>query len=125
MSKGRIKKIKNNQLIGGTDNTDVYPITSTKAVFDEDNVSQDYLNKHITGDRIESNTIPGDKLEDKALTEEKVSDALMDKINASAHGVDPEFEAYIRESLTELREDIQNMGNITFVEIPQQQQELS
>lgn len=122
---GHIKKLKNNELVGGTDNNDVYPITSTKAVYDENNVSQDYLNKHITGDRIESNTISGDKLANKALTEEKVSDALMDKINASAHGVTEEFETYVRESLTELREDIQNMGNITFVEIPQQQQELS
>jgi hypothetical protein len=122
---GFIKKVKNCWLVGGTDNTDVYPVTSTKAVYDENNVSQDYLNKHITGDRIESNTIPGDKLANKALTEEKVSDALMDKINASAHGVAEEFETYVRESLTELREDIQNMGNITFVEIPQQQQELS
>jgi hypothetical protein len=122
---GFIKKVKNCWLVGGTDNTDVYPVTSTKAVYDENNVSQDYLNKHITGDRIESNTIPGDKLANKALTEEKVSDALMDKINASAHGVTEEFETYVRESLTELREDIQNMGNITFVEIPQQQQELS
>lgn len=120
-----IKKLKNNELIGGTDNTDVYPVTSTKAVFDENNVSQDYLNKHITGDRIESNTISGDKLINKAVTEEKVSDALMDKINASAHGVDPEFEAYVRESFENLEESIQNMGNITFVEIPQQQQELS
>lgn len=122
---GFIKKIKNCWLVGGTDNTDVYPVTSTKAVYDEDNVSQDYLNKHITGDRIESNTISGDKLENKALTEEKVSDALMDKINASAHGVDPEFEAYVRESFESLEESIQNMGNITFVEIPQQQEEVS
>lgn len=88
MSKGKIEKIKNNQLIGGTDNTDLYPITSTKAVFDENDVSQDYLNKHITGDRIENNTISGDKLEDKALTEEKIADKAVtkDKIAAKQIG---------------------------------------
>lgn len=111
---GYIKKLKNNELIGGTDKTTIYPVTSTKAVYDEDNVSQDYLNKHITGDRIESNTISGDKLENKALTEEKVSDALMDKINASAHGVTEEFETYVRETLTELRGDIQDMTGIYY-----------
>ena len=34
---GKIKKILENELIGGTQNTDVYPVTSTKAVYDEDN----------------------------------------------------------------------------------------
>lgn len=111
---GFIKKIKNCWLIGGTDNNDVYPVTSTKAVFDEDNVSQDYINKHITGDRIESNTITGDKLVNKAITEEKVSDELMDKINASAHGVTEEFETYVRETLTELGGDIQDMTGIYY-----------
>lgn len=111
---GFIKKVKNCWLIGGTDNTDVYPVTSTKAVYDEDNVSQDYLNKHITGNRIESNTITGDKLVNKAITEEKVSDALMDKINASAHGVTEEFETYVRESLTTLNESIQDMTGIYY-----------
>lgn len=111
---GRIKKLKNNELVGGTDNTDVYPVTSTKAVFDEDNVSQDYINKHITGDRIEYNTITGDKLADKAVTEEKVSDELMDKINSAAHGVTEEFETYVRETLTELGGDIQDMTGIYY-----------
>lgn len=44
-----IKKLKNNELIGGTDNTDVYPVTSTKAVYDPDNVSQEDINN----DRLE------------------------------------------------------------------------
>lgn len=34
---GKIKKILENELIGGTQGTDVYPITSTKAVYDENN----------------------------------------------------------------------------------------
>lgn len=107
---GFIKKIKNCWLIGGTDNNDVYPVTSTKAVYDEDNVSQDYLNKHITGNRIESNTITGDKLVNKTITEEKVSDALMDKINASAQGVTEEFETRVRE----LEESVQNLNGIYY-----------
>lgn len=36
---GRIKKLKGTDLIGGVNNEDVYPITSTKAVFDEENTS--------------------------------------------------------------------------------------
>lgn len=36
---GKIKKLKGTDLIGGVNNEDVYPITSTKAVFDEKNTS--------------------------------------------------------------------------------------
>ena len=34
---GKIKKILENELIGGTQSTDVYPVTSTQAVYDENN----------------------------------------------------------------------------------------
>lgn len=34
---GKIKKILENELIGGTQTTDIYPVTSTKAVYDENN----------------------------------------------------------------------------------------
>lgn len=34
---GKIKKILENELVGGTQSTDVYPVTSTKAVYDENN----------------------------------------------------------------------------------------
>lgn len=34
---GKIKKITEKELIGGTQSTDVYPVTSTKAVYDENN----------------------------------------------------------------------------------------
>lgn len=41
---GKIKKILENELVGGTQSTDVYPITSTKAVYDTDNkVLDDYI----------------------------------------------------------------------------------
>ena len=40
---GKIKKILENELIGGTQNTDVYPVTSTKAVYNEDNKNLDSI----------------------------------------------------------------------------------
>lgn len=38
---GKIKKILENELIGGTQSTDIYPVTSTKAVYDENNKTLD------------------------------------------------------------------------------------
>lgn len=40
---GKIKKILENELTGGNQSTDVYPITSTKAVYDEDNERLDHI----------------------------------------------------------------------------------
>ena len=41
---GKIKKILENELVGGTQSTDIYPITSTKAVYDTGNkVLDDYI----------------------------------------------------------------------------------
>lgn len=34
---GKIKKLSENELVGGTQSTDVYPVTSVKAIYDEDN----------------------------------------------------------------------------------------
>lgn len=42
---GKIKKILENELVGGTQNTDVYPVTSTKAVYDENNENLDSILK--------------------------------------------------------------------------------
>lgn len=42
---GKIKKIIENELIGGTQSTDIYPVTSTKAVYDEDNENLDSILK--------------------------------------------------------------------------------
>lgn len=33
----KVKVLKNNELVGGTDNTSIYPITHTKAIFDDNN----------------------------------------------------------------------------------------
>jgi hypothetical protein len=42
---GKIKKILENELVGGTQNTDVYPVTSIKAVYDEKNERLDHILK--------------------------------------------------------------------------------
>lgn len=40
---GKIKKILENELVGGTQTTDVYPVTSVKAVYDENNERLDNI----------------------------------------------------------------------------------
>ena len=48
---GKIKKILENELIGGTHTTDVYPVTSVKAVFDEKNTRLDTILGNIEQDK--------------------------------------------------------------------------
>lgn len=52
---GKIKKILENELVGGTQNTDVYPVTSTKAVYDENNERLDNILKRIGTVNISTN----------------------------------------------------------------------
>ena len=40
---GKIKKIIENELVGGTQTTDIYPVTSVKAVYDENNERLDNI----------------------------------------------------------------------------------
>lgn len=44
---GIIRKIYENELIGGVENTDVYPVTSIKAVYDDKNVTLETLLRDI------------------------------------------------------------------------------
>lgn len=44
---GRIKNILGNELIGGTENTRIYPVTSTKAVYDTNNKDLDTILSEI------------------------------------------------------------------------------
>ena len=44
---GKIKKILENELVGGTQSTDIYPVTSTKAVYDENNERLDNIINEI------------------------------------------------------------------------------
>ena len=48
---GKIKKLSERELIGGTQDTDVYPITSVKAVFDEKNTRLDTILGNIEQDK--------------------------------------------------------------------------
>ena len=44
---GKIRKILETELVGGTQSTDVYPVTSTKAVYDTDNKVLDNYIQHL------------------------------------------------------------------------------
>lgn len=48
---GKIKKLSENELVGGTQNTDIYPITSVKAVFNEKNTRLDTILGNIEQDK--------------------------------------------------------------------------
>jgi hypothetical protein len=48
---GKIKKLSESELIGGTQDTDIYPITSVKAVFDEKNTRLDTILGNIEQDK--------------------------------------------------------------------------
>ena len=63
----KVKVLKDNELIGGTDNTSMYPVTSTKAVYDENNERLDNIiykikNTPVTNHKIANNTIEIEKL---------------------------------------------------------------
>ena len=48
---GKIKKLLESELIGGTQDTDIYPITSVKAVFGEKNIRLDTILENIEQDK--------------------------------------------------------------------------
>ena len=77
---GYIKKLKSNELVGGTDKHTIYPVTSAEAVFEEvsDKVfkSQKYLNNNITNERIVDNTIENRKLKDDTIDMGKLNTQL-------------------------------------------------
>lgn len=64
----KIKVLKDNELIGGTDNTSMYPVTSVKAVYNESNERLDNIIY-----RIENATVPTEKLENEAVVTEKLA----------------------------------------------------
>lgn len=65
---GKIKKILENELIGGTQSTDVYPVTSIKAVFDTNNKSLDTI--------LEETDVKFSELNAKTGVHEMVNSAL-------------------------------------------------
>ena len=79
-----IKKLKNNELIGGTDNTDVYPVTSTEAVYNKENVSQEYINNHVDGSKIVDATVTTGKIANNAVTMGKLDNYVQSEIQKGA-----------------------------------------
>lgn len=82
---GKIKKLLENELIGGTQSTDVYPVTSVKAVYDENNKSLDNIIKEI-----ENAIISTDRIANGAITKDKLStdiQSLVDNIRSVSRGV--------------------------------------
>ena len=79
---GKIKKLKENELIGGTSNTDVYPITHADAVYTRDNEKLSSLLSN-TESRISALQENVDKLEDitnyTVLTWDESSNLQIDK----------------------------------------------
>lgn len=71
---GKIKKILENELVGGTQSTDVYPITSTKAIYDENNERLDnVLEKKF--DKVSVVQESGEA-EDKVMSQKAVIEAI-------------------------------------------------
>ena len=75
-----IKKLKDNELIGGTDNTDMYPVTSTEAVYNPEGVTQEYINNHIDGSKIVDGTITNNKIADSTISMGKLDNDVQTKI---------------------------------------------
>lgn len=79
-----IKKLKDNELIGGTDNTDVYPVTSTEAVYNRENVSQEYINNHVDGSKIVDGTVTTGKIANNAVAMGKLDNEVQTLIQQGA-----------------------------------------
>ena len=76
---GKIKKILENELVGGTQTTDVYPVTSVKAIYDENNERLDKIlsvsDEKLT--KLEQNTSIGlNSLDNKIKMGFEVEDIL-------------------------------------------------
>ena len=95
---GKIKKILENELVGGTQQTDIYPVTSTKAVYDEQNrrLSEFVFDKNnvtqVTG-------ISGDKVMSQRVVSEKLSSKITMALGKNLIYADEELtEGYINQS---------------------------
>lgn len=80
---GKIKKLLENELIGGTQSTEIYPITSIKAVFDTSNKSLDIVlseTEAALSEAIKENSIPASK---EVIT--PFNNWIRDKFNRGYH----------------------------------------
>lgn len=86
---GKIKKILENELIRGTQSTDVYPVTSVKAVYDENNKRLDNIIKEL--DNKVSTQLPAiEEAKNKALNNIKENEQSA-ITNFNAQRVTPEM----------------------------------
>lgn len=95
---GKIKKILENELVGGTQSTDVYPVTSTKAVYNEDNENLDSILNSITeklDTKVNTSDIvqqTGDSttsvMSQKAVTDELATKADAKQVNNSLYDLE-------------------------------------
>ena len=74
----KIKVLKDNELVGGTDNTSMYPVTSTKAVYDENNERLDNIIY-----KIENTPVTNHKIANDTIEIEKLSTSLRNTIKAA------------------------------------------
>lgn len=86
---GKIKKILENELIGGTQSTDVYPVTSTKAVYDENNENLDSILNSIT-EKLDTKVNTSDIVQQTgdSTTSVMSQKAISDKLNAVDEKID-------------------------------------
>ena len=79
----KVKVLKESELIGGTDNSSIYPITHTKAVFNSDNKELDQILNDIenkidtAGNNIASNANLIDTLEISLESTNEVADTAL------------------------------------------------
>lgn len=76
---GKIKKILENELAGGTQTTDVYPVTSTKAVYDANNKRLDEILVGLVA-KADILDTTGSAM-DKVMSQKAVTDNLALKAN--------------------------------------------
>lgn len=82
---GKIRQLREDQLINGGSQEHIYPITHSKAVYTEDKEQlQDALNKVKSGDYLSDSVIKTRHIADKNVTNEKIADdtLTLDKFDA-------------------------------------------
>lgn len=121
---GKIKKILENELIGGTQNTDVYPVTSTKAVYDENNKNLDNILNSITeklNTKVNNSDVvqqTGDSttsvMSQKAVSHELATKADAEQVNNSLYNLEHKIgdRVVVEGNVTNLPDE----EDLTFVE---------
>ena len=116
---GKIKKILENELVGGTQTTDVYPVTSTKAVYDENNerldhildTKEDVANKtQVINEASTEVEFPSAKaVHDLAETKENLANKVT-SINADADDVHYPSAKAVKDKLDELEDNVKHVS---------------